>query len=125
MPKRIETHVTVAGAIGSEVWGLITSDLVSTTLFPAFLGAAIQTIERARKGSLTIGDIPISFVTALAIGGWGGPFFAKMAPESETALPLMCFAAALYSRIIAEIVGSSIKNLIEKRFGDEGSSKND
>jgi uncharacterized membrane protein YfcA len=97
-----EVHLATTGAALSQLSALVNPAFLIFTLFPAVVGAAMHTINRARKKELKGWDIFTALVAAIMIGVFGGPWVAKLAPQSETALPLMCYLSAFYSQTFLE-----------------------
>lgn len=112
---KVETHVGLAGAVLAQAMQVFSSEYVVLTLMPAVVGAALHTVNRARKEDLSLLDIFLAALAAVTIGLWGGPWLADMAPKSETALPIMCYVAAYYSPAITQL----IKHMIEERLGKD------
>lgn len=103
---------TIAGIVGYI--GALSGDEWFTITIPTIIGAVVHVYNRKQAGELERGDIVIAGVVSAAVGFWGGPWVADMAPSSEKALPFMCFLSALFA---TNIIKGAADWLTEKLEG--------
>lgn len=110
--SKIEKSVTLAGGAFTQIAAVFASDYFLLTVFPSLVGATLRTIKLANDDKLSVGDLIQLFAVALAIGIWGGPWVADMAPKSETALPIMCYCSAYWFQDFGNLIKGVYKSIL-------------
>lgn len=96
-PNAGASDAAIAIVAASGIWGAMQDQWFLSTMLPTLAGSVLHVYWRAKAREIVGFDIIAALCVAAAIGFWGGPYFAALAPQTEKAVAPFCFGAAYFA----------------------------